>query len=255
MNTNFKIPYVKKVKRTTFEGNPWYNLIGMIYLNKKYNNSCVVIPSKKYPKEHTDVSLRWIQTNNTNGYIHVPDNFWKEFHKHLNHSSDKRFIIFPFGFTCKTSGGHATYLIYDVKNKILERFDSLGESSSTCLRAKNIDIKIKKLFEDKIGIHKYLKPFSKYKIFQELQDEENEHLPKDQIYGFCSVWAIFCSDIRLSNPDIDRNELIRLTLNELLRNSESLTKFIRNYSAIIVDFGKKIKNKLKSRSRSRSRKY
>jgi hypothetical protein len=247
-NTRIKIPSVEKVKKTSFEGNPWYNLVGMIYLNKKYNNSCVVVPSKKFPKEHTDVSLRWIQTHNTEGYIHVPKNFWTEFFKHLRHSSNKRFIIFPFGFTCKSSGGHATYLIYDIKNKILERFDSLGDASSNCLRAKNVDIKIKKLFEDKIGINKYLKPFTKYKIFQELQDEENESLPTDPTYGFCSVWAIFWSDIRLSNPDIDRDLLIKLTLNELSRNTESLTKFIRNYSAIIVEFGKKLRTTLKSKS-------
>ena len=41
------IPFGKKTKRTSFEGNPWYNLMGMRYLNDKYTDNCVVIPNKK----------------------------------------------------------------------------------------------------------------------------------------------------------------------------------------------------------------
>ena len=240
-NPSFIMPKVKKVKKTKFEGTPWYNLIGMLYLNKKYNNNCVVIPANRKPREHTDVSIRWIQTKGTNGYINIPEDFWVELEKHLKHSHDKRFIIFPFGFTCESAGGHATYLIYDIHNKILERFDSIGNASSSCLKAKNVDAKIKKLFEDELYIKKYLKPFTKYKIFQELQDEEDETLPTDPKYGFCSAWAIFWADLRLSNPDIPRDQLIKLAVDYLLTSDQSLTEYIRNYSNNIVEFSKKYK--------------
>ena len=102
-STELKIPSGVKVKKTSFEGTPWYNLVGMKYLNKKYDNNCVVMPNKRNPRDHSDISLRWIQTNGTGGYIHIPDTFWDEFMKHLKHSHDKRFILFPFGFTCKSA--------------------------------------------------------------------------------------------------------------------------------------------------------
>lgn len=241
-----RIPTGIKVEKTSFEGTPWYNLVGMKYLNKKYRNNCVVMPDKSNPRDHSDISLRWIQTSGTDGYIHIPETFWEQFEKHLNHSHNKQFILFPFGFTCKTSGGHATYMIYDIKNKILERFDSLGKVKSKCLNGRDVDSKIKKLFENKIGIKKYLKPFTEYKIFQEIQDAENESLPTDPKYGFCSVWAIFWADLRLSNPDISRDDLIKLGLVELINRKESLTQFIRNYSCILVKFGKMLKKKSRS---------
>ena len=248
------IPFGKKTKRTSFEGNPWYNLMGMRYLNDKYTDNCVVIPNKKIkPKEHTDISLRWIQTDGKNGYISVPTNFWSDFDRHLSHTHNKRFIIFPFGFTCTSAGGHATYLLYDVKNKCLERFDSIGKPNIPCLIADDVDVKIKKIFENKLGIKKYMKPFTDFKIFQELQDEEDESSPSDPEYGWCSVWSIFWADTRLSNPDIPRNELIKLVLTNLLNRPESLTEFIRNYSSIIVDFSKNIKSKSIRRRRKKSK--
>ena len=34
--TRLIMPNISNVRKTTFEGNPWYNLMGMLYLNKKY---------------------------------------------------------------------------------------------------------------------------------------------------------------------------------------------------------------------------
>ena len=252
--TRLIMPNISNVRKTTFECNPWYNLMGMLYLNKKYNNNCVVIPSTRYPIEHTDISIRWLQTDGIDGYINIPSDFWVELEKHLDHSHDKRFIIFPFGFSCTSSGGHATYLIYDLHNQIMERFDSIGNVNSECLKAKDVDEKIKLLFKNKFNIKKYLKPFIKYKIFQELQDEENESLPSDPKYGFCSVWAIFWADLRLANPDIERVQLIKLALDQFLERDESLTEFIRGYSNNIVEFSKQYK-KSKSIHRKNKNEY
>ena len=228
-----------------FDGTPWFNLVGMYYLTRKYKNNCVIIPYKKKPNDHTDVSIRWIQTKGDNGYLHVPKNFWKEFKRHLDHSHDKGFIVFPFGFSCLKSGGHANYMLYDIKNKTLERFDSLGKVNSKCLKAKDLDKKIVELFKDKMGedfIKKYLKPFTKYKIFQELQDMEKvKKLQTDPKYGFCSVWACWWTDLRLSNPNHTRDELVEISLEKLLKE-KSLTSFIRKYSQNIIEHSKNVQS-------------
>ena len=237
---------IKDGKRQKFEGTPLFNLIAMDYLNKKYDNHCVVVPYKKKPNDHTDVSIRWIQKKGTDGYLHVPKNFWNEFKKHLGHSHNKRFIAFPFGLTCLSQGGHANYLIYDLKTKTLERFDSLGKgTSSSCLNAKNLDQQIKDVFINEMGddfIHKYMTPFRDYKIFQELQDNENiKKISTDPIYGFCSVWSCFWTEMRFCNPDIPRDALIALTLKHIYANFSSLTEFIRDYSQNIVRHSKSVK--------------
>ena len=154
---SIKLPRGKYNNLKYFEGTPWFNLVAMHYLTTKHKDSCVVIPYKNEPGDHTDVSIRWIQTKGKNGYLHIPKNFWKEFQKHLDHSSDKRFIIFPFGFSCIKNGGHANYLIYDIKNKILERFDSLGKVKSNCLNSEEVDKKIHELFTKKFGSNFVLK--------------------------------------------------------------------------------------------------
>lgn len=239
---------IKDGTRKKFEGTPLNNLVAMDYLNQKYDNHCVVVPYKKVPSDHTDVSIRWIQKKGTEGYLHVPKNFWVEFEKHLDHSHDKRFIACPFGITCLKSGGHANYLIYDLKTKVLERFDSLGKPNSPCLNANNLDNKIKEVFTKKYGndfVRKYLPPFTDYKIFQELQDEENiKRLPTDPIYGFCSVWSCFWTELKFCNPDIQRNKLIALVLDNIFKNYSSLTEFIRDYSQNIVNHAQNVKKQL-----------
>ena len=156
--SNIKLPRNKnKTKKTKFQGDAFFNFIVLYFLSHKHDNvcsilsetyetdkgkspnwydtkpldssrkykhvhdeSCVLLPKKlnHLPKEQTDISLRWIEEKNLNdSYIQVPEPteiFWKKFKKCKN----KRFIILPFGFTCRTSG-HANYLLYDKKKRTL----------------------------------------------------------------------------------------------------------------------------------------
>ena len=254
-----RLPRNKYNNIKKFDGTPWYSLVAMYYLNNNYKNNCVIIPFKNIPDDHTDISLRWIQKKGKEGYLHIPDNFWTEFKKHLDHSRDKRFIVFPFGFTCDKSGGHANFMLYDVRNKTLERFDSIGKPVGSCLKVKDLDIKIKNLFIKNMGpgfVKKYLKPFTKFKIFQELQDEEDfKKLKTDPIYGFCSVWACWWIELRFLNPDMSRDELVEVALEELFNKYGTLTEFIRKYAQNIVNHAGHVSNCIKkSKSRKKSKK-
>jgi hypothetical protein len=77
---------------------------------------------------------------------------------------------------------------------------------------------------------------------QTIQEDEKEKL---EVVGFCSVWSCFWIDLRLSNPDIDREHLIDMAIKELkkLKKKEniSFTQFIRNYSGLIVNVSNEIK--------------
>ena len=268
----------KHVNSTNFQGNSYFNTIGMYYLSHKHDNicvifnepyekdktisthwldnskhehneSCVLLPKSlnMIPPDQTDVSLRWIETK-SGGYISVPkptEKFWKNFKK----CSNKRFVVTPFGYNCLDSG-HANYLIYDKENKTLERFESYGAVDTTCLNNENIDKSIESLFKQNLGmdfIINYRKPldFLPKKNFQTLQENENEMKRNDPV-GFCSVWSLWFIDLRLLNPEVPTKKLIEQAFNALKKMKKdkgiSFTEFIRNYSHWIVEVSKEIES-------------
>lgn len=281
---SIKIPIGEKhVKTTKFQGNSYFNTVGMYYLSHKHddicvifnepyqtdstitthwldegehehNDSCVLLPKSlnMIPYNQTDVSLRWIQTKN-GGYISVPkpeDKFWLNFNK----CSNKRFVVTPFGYNCLDSG-HANYLIYDKKSKTLERFESYGEVDTSCLDNPDIDKSIEKLFKKNLGedfIMNYRKPldFLPKKNLQTYQENENEMQKNDPV-GFCSVWSLWYVDLRLLNPSVPSKTLIEKAFSILkkIKNKTglSLTQFIRNYSNWIVEVSLEIESLYKKK--------
>lgn len=229
------LPHSPIVKKTRFQGSPEYNLRAMKYLQKKFSDCCVIIPKVSSNNfTHQDISLRWIQTNKRSGKFSIPDDFWKLFIK----CNDKRFIIFPFGFTCITSGGHANYMIYDKDTHSIERFESYGKSKRQCTNPVGIDAKLNKLFKANLGndfIKKYYKPldFMSSKSFQSVQEDEKENKPGDPEGGFCAAFCCWYAELRLSNPNKDRKRLVKIALERLQNSDISLTEYIRGYSTNI----------------------
>lgn len=261
--SDINLPMSPKVKKTNFKGSPHYNLSVMKYLKNKYKNACVILPDVKSKKDlsHRDVSLRWIQKNEKDGYFSVPNNYWKYFSKCTN----KRFIVFPFGFSCSNFMGHANYMIYDTQNKSLERFEPYGKSFKSCSNPTNIDNKIKKLFNDNLKnmrmgmgtsvktskilagsdtgegypnfVETYYKPldFLSSQSFQRLQEDEGEMRDEnDPPGGYCSIWSCWYTELRLSNPDKDRKYIVKHAFKKLKESDLTLTEYIRNYAENVV---------------------
>ena len=233
-----RIPKSKeRVKKTNFEGTPLHTLIGMLYLSHKFDDVSVLIPInlKKIMSNnfsHEDISLRW---NEKQHKIKVPSHFWKYLNAYLTDS--KRFIVFPFGFTC-TDSGHANYIIYDKKDKCMERFEPYGTAVTSCIN-KDIDKHIQTLFTEKMGnnfVNTYFQPLKidNYTGFQTKQSRERKFKKENDPDGFCTAWSIWYTDLRLSNPDKNRNELIYMTIIKLLADETSFTDFIRDYADMIV---------------------
>ena len=274
MKKKFKLPkYDGEIKQTTFSGSSYFNVIAMYFISHKHDNacvifsepydvdiektinkkhkhdkSCVLLPKKidDIPSTQREVSLRLVQGKNGNDwFISVPEpneNFWGKFTK----CGDKRFIVLPFGFYFSNSG-HANWLLYDKITKSLERFESYGKvNDKKCLNPDNLDKEIEKLFKENLPkdfIKKYYSPltFLEDKNIQTLQEAENEKL---EVVGFCSVWSCFWIDLRLSNPDLDRDTVYNLAMKELeeiKKSGKSYTQFIRNYSQFLVDISNEIK--------------
>jgi hypothetical protein len=141
-------------------------------------------------------------------------------------------------------------MLYDRKLKTLERFETFGKINSVCLNPPNLDKKILELFINKFGtdfIKNYYTPLSYLpdENFQTIQEREKEWINRDEEeepVGYCSVWSAWYIDLRLSNPDIDREKLVQLALNKLNKLPITFTSFIRNYSSMLVDINNEIKN-------------
>ena len=235
--SDLKMPMSPRVKKTSFKGSPQYNLSVMNYLKNKYKNACVILPSVKNKKfSHIDVSLRWIQKDEKGGHFSIPDNYWNYFSKCMN----KRFIVFPFGFSCSNFMGHANYMIYDRDTKSLERFEPYGKSFKSCSNPTNIDNKIKKLFNDNLKsdfVENYYKPldFLHTRSFQRIQEDEEEMSDgSDPPGGYCAIWSCWYAELRLSNPDKNRKYVVKNALAKLKNSDLSFTEYIRNYTENVV---------------------
>jgi hypothetical protein len=233
---DLKMPMSPTVKKTNFKGTAEYSLCILKYLKNKYKDSCIIIPKLKKSKnlKHTDVSLRWIQLSEKEGHFSVPDKYWDIFSSCIN----KRFVVFPFGFSCSNFMGHANFMIYDRKTKSLERFEPYGKTLRKCSNPVNLDKKMKKLFNDNLGddfVQKYYQPldFMSKESFQRQQEYENQVNKDDPKGGFCVAWSCWYAELRLSNPDKCRNFIVNNAFKKL-KEEESLTRYIRNYSAYIA---------------------
>jgi len=212
-------------------GTPENGLCVLNFIKSRYRDACVIIPVlTSTVSAHTDISLRWLQDKQR---FSVPHGFWESFRK----CGKSRFVVFPFGFTCQSNLGHANYMVYDRKNRSLERFDPYGQSKRKCLNPSGLDDKIAKLFEKNLGQTTYYTPVDLYEKYGIQQQQENEGISdsSDPNGGYCLAWSCWYVQLRLDNPDSDRTRLVSEAVKEV-KKSGSLTEYIRGYSADIVDF-------------------
>jgi ankyrin repeat protein len=244
------------IKFGTFVGVPIDVLSGTIYLMKKYKNiiSCPLttdftdLPElTNYYKtigttisdkgEYYNFEAVWIDQK-----LFFPTTFSFTFKKFLQ--SEKRFYIMPLGIELK-GGSHAGYIIYDNKTKELERFETYGQLFPKKLdyHPKLLDPQIKQKFKEHVPAVKFIQTteFLPKIGFQMLDIHEgNKYRYIGDPGGFCVLWSIWYTDMRISNADIPRNKLVLKTIAYMRRYGLSFRNMIRNYSASITDIRDKV---------------
>ena len=160
-----------------------------------------------------------------------------------NKSSGCRWFIVPIGIEFN-SFSHANYLIIDIENMEVERFEPHGAYPPVGYNysPELLDTLISNYIGESGFEFKYFKPID-YLPKIGFQTIEINELKADYIgdpNGFCALWCIWWTDMRLSNPEITRNKLIKLLTKELINNKYSYKKLIRDYSYYIVDLRDKL---------------
>ena len=76
----------------------------------------------------------------------------------------------------------------------------------------------------------------------EINELKNDYIGDPN--GFCALWCVWWTDIRLSNPNINIEILQELLFKEIINNKISYKKLIRDYSSYIVDIRDKLLSKI-----------
>ena len=158
----------------------------------------------------------------------------------------------PFIFMCHPPPYHANYLVYNSKTREMERFEPNGFISLACVNPPDLDSKIKNLFNKNIKnqnigkdmITKMYSPldFCPYLGFQRIQGDEFTQQKSTDPAGFCLAWATWYADVRLANPNKSRKQVVQMALDQMKKNPDSFTIFIRSYAEFTLQIQKKIKD-------------
>jgi hypothetical protein len=213
--------------------------IFMLYLSKKYKtllipkinsyllNNLTYINSFPFSDNiiNQEPIFPWIISINseTEYYIHpYLNNIINAFSK----ANSKSFGIVFLGLSIDNLL-HANLIIYDFKNKLIERFEPYG---------KCVNYFIDTILEEELTWNtgfKYIKPsdYEPYAGFQTISDENNNNnLKPGDFGGFCLAWCLWYLETKLINPNIPSKILIKKLINRLNEQNISFSEYIRNYS-------------------------
>lgn len=252
------------VNISTFTGSTLDVLCGLIYLNDKFNiksNSKYINTSLQFldlNKNIINCNGMDIESNNKICEISGFEIIWKNQSLYIPSSNSTdlirlltsikfekkiRFLIIPIGIELvinNNSLSHANYLIFDFDTMEVERFEPhgsyppVGLNYNSKLLDSNLENKINSV--SKLNF-KYISP-NKYLPKIGFQVKEISELKSDYIgdpNGFCALWCIWWADVRVSNPNIPREKLVKMLMKELINENYSFKKLIRDYSFYILE--------------------
>lgn len=221
-----------------------YNFIENKQLCSTYNNSGIILSNKC---EFLNFEIVWVFNN-----IHFIDNMEHLLDKCIYNNS-KRFIIIPIGIELN-QGSHANYLIIDKEICEIERFEPHGSGSpygfnyNATLLDQILEKKFTELLDKKLKKPvKYIKPLDYLpKISLQLLDIMEKKKKKiGDPGGFCALWSIFYTDMRMTYKDIPRDKLIEYIINLIKEQNISYKNLIRNYAFKIINIRDTLLNKAK----------
>lgn len=232
----------------TFTGNTLDILLGLIYLLNKHKNTCSILSTDfienkslyqfyksngilmSSKSEFLNFEIIWV-----NQKLFIVENFFEKINTCIRKKSE--FIIIPLGIEIP-EGSHANYLIYDVKNNIIERFEPHGSTTPPGFNYNpnlldDLLLARFKLINENI---KYLNP-SQYlpKIsFQLLDIFETSKKKIGDPGGFCALWAVWYVDMRISYSNLDPKTFVYKLIKYIKSQNISVKNMIRNYAVNII---------------------
>ena len=189
-----------------------------------------------YKLEFTNIEIMWAYQK-----IFYPSYFNELLEKMLKNKEIK-YIVIPIGI--ETSfGSHANILLWDIKNKTIERFEPNGANFPMGLNynPELLDSLLENKFKQFEPELVYIPPYKFLPVigFQRLENLETEKCKKiGDPNGFCGVWCTWWVYQRILNKGAKSYDTININM------AEEFIKYIKfdgmSFKTIIRNFSKKI---------------
>lgn len=157
-----------------------------------------------------------------------------------------KYIIIPLGIET-ASGSHANILFWDIKNKIIERFEPNGSNQPKGINYNPfiLDSLLFNKFKNFDNNIKYITPNDYLPIigFQMLENFNTKCKKIGDPNGFCGVWCIWWIFQKLLNINIESSKLVLQLIKEIKYNNINFKTLIRNFSKNITDIRDTFLNK------------
>lgn len=144
---------------------------------------------------------------------------------------DTKFILLKMTLLSDKNFNHANILLFDVKNKSVERFDPYGKVPF--FDGEQMDKLLVSFFHDYFPDVTYIPPsqLTDGISFQIFSDETNRsNYVENDPTGFCMAWCLWYVEMRMKNPKISPQSLIKRTIQQINKSEDKFKDYIRNYS-------------------------
>lgn len=268
----------KKYISGLFNSDIFHNMLYCMYLLNKYDN--LGIPYYKFNKNEYIENITNFEMQNIgydkyyriiydilnigNRYLYplIPSVIlWRDKNLHYinkdlfklikNLSKEKRFIMIKISLIVGGQYTHANVILIDLKDSTIRRFEPYGISDVG--DEYHLDKLILENVSEILGKKmKYYKPneyldLSKFQLVS--NDGNNEYRKTGDPGGYCLAWCIWYVELKINNPDITEEELIKNASDKIIKYYKNTDNpylyFIRDYSRKLNDEKDKLLKKLK----------
>lgn len=237
----------KKTQKKSIKLHGYNNeiLFGLLFLIKKFPKKiCFPLNLQTNLKKNNDIpfAIKWICSKKKHN-IELPVSLTR----FINSIKEckTQFIAIPLYIfhNCKSYDGHANCLIFDNKNRTIERFEPYGKSLDNIFNHKEIKIanQFDKAFSNLIKklSYNYRSPYMFCPTINVQQHEEDNiekgrTMPLDtDLEGFCSIWIIWYINLKLKHSNLDSSKLLYKSIDILKKDKRSIRSFIRKYALFL----------------------
>lgn len=246
----------ENIKFSSYTGISLDIIMGLIYLQKKFNiiqtslsDNFIENPSlENYYKSNGIQKGRFSDFLNFEivwsfQKIFIPTTL-KQIINNFKADPIKKYLVLPVGIEL-SNGAHANILFYNKQTNEMERFEPYGMDFPPGFNYNplNLDTNLKNLFtnyfENNNQIEfKFYSPSSyQTKIGLQLLDtiEYNKEKNIGDPGGFCAAWSLWYVEMRISNQNVLRNELIYKLINYIRLKRVTFRSVIRSFTKNITD--------------------
>jgi len=197
------------------------------------NNKALSFQSIEYFMNHTDKlvcsnsskpSVSDVCFTINKGILKAPLNF-----KSIIESCTKRFVLIMLIIESDT----ANLLLYDKQKYEWERFIPFGATQISQKLSQNIDNLLIDYFEHcGLPLKNYYQPYIGCPINDSTITKLNISAEQQGIY--CSIWGIWFIYLKLQYPEMWREHLIYIALQELSTHTDQFNNFIKDYLLFLI---------------------